>query len=99
MFRLKAEALRGYTAECGGALHARAYGAEMVIAEDAGVMAVVKVNLHRIVAHLAGGLRADFRFEHGKSGRRHQCRRFRGVPGVMFLLALLIAHGARALFA
>jgi hypothetical protein len=49
-----------------GTVGARADSAEVFVAEDTGVVAVVEINLHGVIADLGGGLGANFGFEHGQ---------------------------------
>jgi hypothetical protein len=82
-----------------GALGARADGAEVFVAEDAGIVAIVEVDLHGVIADLRGGLGADFGLEHGQ-GRRGHGRGFGACAAMLlFLVALLVAGGAGAFFA
>ena len=69
----------------------------MLVAEDAGIVAVVEIDLHGVIADLRGGLGADFGFEHGQHGRGDG----RGFGGgvSLFLVALVVAGGARAFLA
>src|ERR1700722_10851604 len=77
-----------------GAIGARADGAEVLVAEDAGVVAVVEIDLHGVIADLRGGLGANFGFEHGQGRRRNG--RGLGCGVLLFLVALLVAGGAGA---
>ena len=79
-----------------GTFGAGADGAEMIVAEDAGSVAVIEIDLHRIVAYLSRGLSANFWFEHGQRRRRNYCRRRTGM--LMFLVAFFVAGSARAFF-
>src|ERR1700676_2340821 len=63
--QLKNRLFSAITKGC-GAIGARADSAEVLIAEDAGIVAVVEVNLHSVIADLGGGLGANFGFEHGQ---------------------------------
>lgn len=72
----------------------------MVVTEDAGIMAVVEVDLHRVVAHLRGRLRAYSRLEHRQRRRRNHCRwRFRTRMLLMFLVAFFVTRSAGTFFA
>ena len=73
-----------------------AYGAEMIVAEDSGGVAVIEVDLYRVVTHLSRGLSANFGFEHGKRRRRNYCRSHARV--LMLLFPFFIAGSARAFF-
>jgi hypothetical protein len=55
-------------AEGFGAVAARANAAEMIVAVDAGGVAVSKADLDGIMAHLRGGLRPGFGLKHGQHG-------------------------------
>ena len=85
----------GCGAEGFGAVGAGADAAEVVVAEDAGGVAVGEGNLDGVIADCCGFLRAGFGFEHwqGRGGRR-SC----GGVGALSN-ALLIAGGAGAFFA
>ena len=91
-----------------GTLRAGTNGAEIIEAVDSRGMAIVKVNLQSVVAHRMRGLGGEPRLEHrqerrtqGKSGRAwiftSQLRIF--FKAGLFLLPLVIAHGAGALLA
>ena len=69
----------------------------MLVTEDAGIVAVVKIDLYGVVADLGGGLGANFGFVHGQHGRR-EGRGFGGVV-LLVLVALFIASGAGAFLA
>ena len=69
----------------------------MLVAEDAGIVAVVEIDLHCVIADLRGGLSANFGFEHGQH-RRGDGRGFCGAV-LLFLVALFVAGGAGAFIA
>jgi len=76
-----------------GALGARADGAEVLVAEDAGIVAVVEIDLNCVISDLRGGLGANFGFEHGQGRRRNGRDGFGGVV-LLVLVALFVAGGA-----
>jgi hypothetical protein len=66
------------------------------VAEDAGVVAIVEIDLNGVIADLGGGLGANFGFVHGQGGRGDGS----GFGAWMFLLeALVVAGGAGAFIA
>jgi hypothetical protein len=66
------------------------------VAEDAGAVAIVEIDLNGVIADLGGGLGANFGFVHGQGGRGDGTR----FGAWMFLLdALVVAGGARAFIA
>ena len=69
----------------------------MFVAEDAGIVAIVEIDLNGVIADLRGGLGANFGFEHGQGRRRNGSRFCRAV--LLFLVALLVAGGAGTFFA
>ena len=81
-----------------GAIGAGADGAEVFVAEDAGIVAVVEIDLHGVIADLRGRLGANFGFEHGQRRRGDGSGGF-GAGVLLFLVALLVAGGAGAFLA
>jgi hypothetical protein len=69
------------------------------VAEDTGIVAVVEINLHSVVADLAGGLGANFGFEHGQGGGGDRRGGFCSGGVLLLLVALFVAGGAGAFFA
>ena len=69
----------------------------MFVAEDAGIVAVVEIDLNCVIADLGGGLGANFGFEHGQDRRGDGCGFGAGVS--LFLVALFVASGAGAFIA
>src|SRR5450432_201900 len=69
----------------------------MIVAEDAGVVAVIKTDLHGVIAYLGCGLSPNLGFEHRQRGRRNRRRLRAGV--MMFLAALFVAGGTGAFVA
>ena len=67
-------------------------GAKVVVAEDAGGMAVVEIDLDGVAADLGGGIRAGFRFEHGEKRRGGKVTLGHGF----FFGAFVVAGGAGA---
>jgi hypothetical protein len=91
----KSEKLGIRFTEGGGAFGAGALGAEIVVAEDAGGVAIVEIDLDGVVADLRGGLRARFGLVHGqerRGGELHGCE-------IFFFSALVVAGGAGAIVA
>jgi hypothetical protein len=87
--------LGGWSAEGFGASLARAIGAEVVVAEDAGGMAVGEIDLDGVVAYLRRGLSAGFGLVDGQKRRGGEIHGGHGV----FLGALVIAGGTGAMLA
>ena len=87
----------GGGAEGSGALGAGADGAEVVVAEDAGGVAVGEGDLDGVVADGGGLLRAGLGFEHGESRGRNGPRPGAGVGALSY--PLVIASGAGAFVA
>lgn len=85
-------------AEGFGAFRAGADGAEVVVAEDAGGVAVIEEELDGVVPDLRGRLRASLRFIHRQQRRRSKNRACGGRRG-LFFGALVVAGGAGAVFA
>ncbi len=81
--QLKNRLFSEITKSC-GALGARADGAEVFVAEDAGIVAVVEIYLNGVIADLAGGLGANFGLVHGQNRRGNG----RGFPSGMLLVVL-----------
>ena len=95
MDKSKNDYLAEITKGC-GAIGAGADGAEVFVAEDASVVAIVEIDLHGVIADLGGGLGAHFGFVHGQGGRGDGS----GFGAWMFLLeALVVAGGAGAFIA
>ena len=69
----------------------------MLVAEDAGIVAIVEIDLYRVIADLGGGLGANFGFVHGQHGRREGSGFGGGV--LLVLVALFVASGAGAFLA
>jgi hypothetical protein len=91
----KSEKLGIRFTEGGGAFGAGAVSAEIVVAEDAGGMAIVEIDLDGVVAYLRGGLRARRGLVHGQERRGGE------VHGseIFFFGALVVAGGAGAVVA
>src|SRR5580693_6326340 len=69
----------------------------MVVAVDAGGMAIREADLNGVVAYHRGGLGAWLGLEHGQRGRRFEGRIYVAERG--FLLASVVAGGAGAFVA
>src|SRR5580704_6742567 len=80
-----------------GAFGAGADGAEVVVAVDAGGMAVGEADLDGVVADDGGGFGAWLGLEHGER-RKRAASGSRGRES-LFLAALVVARGAGTLFA
>ena len=79
-------------AEGGFALVAGALGTEIIIAEDAGGVAIVEIDLNGVIADLRGGISTRFGLIHGEQGRSGDVHRRHGF----FLGTLVVASRARA---
>jgi len=82
-------------AEGSGAFRAGTECAEVVVAEDAGEVAVVEIDLDGVVADLRGGVGAGFWFIHRKKRRSGEIHR----AHVLFFGAFVVTGGAGAVVA
>ena len=92
--RLFCEVTKGCRAIC-----TRADAAKVLITEDAGIVAIVEIDLHGVVADLGGGLGANFGFEHGQHRRGDGSGFGARATVLLFLIALVVARGAGTFFA
>lgn len=81
--------------ESGFALVAGALLAEVVVAEDAGGVAIVEIDLDGVVADLRGGIGAGLWLVHGE---KRGSRKIQGGQ-IFFFGAFIVAGGARAIVA
>jgi len=70
-------------------------GAEIVVAEDAGGVAIVEIDLDSVVADLGGGIGARLGLVHREERGSGEVR----GGGVFFFCALVVASGAGAIVA
>src|SRR2546426_9449798 len=91
-----AQLLRG-RAELQLAAVTRADGAQVVVAVDAGGVAVGEIDLNGVVAYRRGGLGLGLGLEHGQHGGCRACAFGAGQGG--FLLAVVVPQSAGAVVA